>query len=559
MSPFQTMQIPRWGGHNGDENPAALAQGELQDELNVYLRGETLGTRPGTSYDDQYTSSFSPGGAVQGVFEARTAFDATRNLIVMANGIPHAIGDSGGTATPTSIKGAATISAGQDNLWYFAQMKDAVYMVGGTSGDTALLKWTVVDEGTSTGSLGTVSSVAITGTSERPKYIFQKWNRLWTNGYGGTAPDDNEMIGRFSALNDGDTHPEANTIGGASIVGGFSAFGSEFATGWAEYEDNEGDWLLFLSNRRIYAVSQTGNLFAPFAKTDNINAGCVGPKAFVNLGTDAGDAIWASEKGIHSIRQSQEFGGRESAFLSWKIRDIWKTLNPNRLKFTLGAYWPDEEMVLFAVSTGSSTSHDLILCLDVKSQGNRQELTAEGARWYQWRLSGSLNDDINYMQPARDQNGQPLVYCGTTGGKVISFTASVFSDIGSPYAARFVTADYDFRAPGVRKTMGRVFAKLQPGGSYQPKMRVRFDYGAKQTAPIPLDMPTNSSMVGTAIVGTDVVSSAQSTLREVVRPYGSGETVGFEFSHSTGDQPFWVASLAHEIEAQGITEGLEAA
>lgn len=561
MSPFTTVSVDRWGGHNGDENPGALRIGELQEELNVYLRGETLGTRPGLEHDDQYTSDFDPGttDAIQGIYEARTSFDATRNLLVIADGKLYVIGQGTAGATPTDVTGSLTITAGQDNRWHFASFKGDVFFAGGsttTTGNTSLGKWTLEDESTAAGSLSNASAVTISGTSQRPLYLFSKWNRLWANGFQGTDPDDNPMAGRYSALNDGDTWPEANSIGGVSAVGGLSAFGGEFSTGWAEYEDNDGDWLLYLTNRRIYAISQTGQLFSPFAKTDNIDAGCVNQSAFVNLGTDSGDAIWVSDQGIHSIRQSQQFGGRVSKFLSWKIRDIWKTLNRNRLKHTVGAYWPNEGVVIFAMTTGSNTSHDLLLCLDVKANEGR-ELTADGARWYQWRLASGLSDNANVVVPARDASGTPYVYVGTTGGKVLRFDASLSSDVSSPYAARAVLADHDLGLPGVRKTIGRVFTKLQPGGSYQIQMRTRFNYGDRITQQIPLDMPVNASLVGTAQVGTDRVASSKSTLREVVRPYGSGETIGFDFSHSVGSEPFYLASLSYEADAGGVDVGLE--
>lgn len=552
MGRFTRRTIARWGGHNGDENPMALEPGELQDELNVYLRGETLGTRPGTTYDELYTSSFAPGGAVQLIHECRDSFDTTRNVLVIANGKMYVVADNSGAVITEINDGTSplTVTAGQNNFWTSAQHKSDVYMAGGASSDVDLMKWTIQDDGTAEGSINDPNSVTLTGTSNHPKYIFQKWNRLWLNGFDGTAADDNPMIGRFSALNDGDTWPEENTIGGTSAVGGFSAYGEEFSTGWGQYTDNSGDWLLYLTNKRIYSVSQTGSILAPFAKTDEIGAGCVSQRAFVDLGIDHGDAIYVSDRGIHSLRQSQQHGNREDTFLSWKIRDLFDTVNRSRLKYAVGGYWRSKGMVIFALSTGSNTSHDLILCLDLKRHARGQEdLNARSARWFQWRLAGK---NVNTLVPMRDSNDEPYLYVGTTAGDVIKFDTAASADLSSAYSVKFRTKDDDMGAPGLTKTIGRCFVKMQPGGSYAPTMTVHFDYGERSSTPIALAMPKTASTYGTGSqYGTATYAQANKTFRRVVRPVGSGETVGFEFMHATASEPFYLAGLTYEVAARG--------
>jgi hypothetical protein len=364
----------------------------------------------------------------------------------------------------------------------------------------------------------------------------------------GSAVEDNPMVVRYSAINDMTSWPTANTIGGTSAIGGLSAYGDEYLTGFGEYTDNRGDYLLALSNKAIYAIVPDAT--NDFAVDSAVQNGCVSQRAFVSLGLDSGDAVYLSESGVHSIRQSQAHGGAETRFLSWKIRNTFKTLNKARLKYAWGAYWRDEGYVLFAVTTGSNTAHDIILALDVKDV---DELTADTARWSIW-TPASIS--VNALLAARDKTttNKQYVYLGTTNGNVCRFTRDTFSDLGSAYQVQMRTKHSNMGAPGVQKGVGDFYIHAQPEGTYRPTVRILYDFGTKQSPAKQIRLRTTGASWGSATFGVSAFANINTTSVTKLYGTGQGETLAFDFTHKGANQPFRVAQLSAQIRGIGETQ-----
>jgi len=418
-----------------------------------------------------------------------------------------------------------------------------LFAAGGADGDT-VWSWDGVPAN---------SAALVTFTSTAPaqidaKYIFEKWNYGFLGGMNGTSVEDNPMVVRHSAINDMTSWPTANTIGGTSAIGGLSAYGDEFITGFADYTDNRGDYLLVLTNKAIYPIVLDAT--ADFAVTSAVQNGCVSQRAFVSLGLDSGDAVYLSEYGVHSIRQSQAHGGAETRFLSWKIRNTFKTLNKARLKYAWGTYWRDEGYVLFAVTTGSNTSHDLILALDVKDV---EELSAENVRWSLWRPQSI---SVNALLAARDKTttNKQYVYLGTTNGNVCRFTRDTYSDLGTAYPVQMRTKHNHFGVPGIQKGAGDVYVHAQPEGTHQPTMRLVFDFGARTGAPKKIKLKTSGGVYGTSSYGTGTYANRNTTSVNKFYCTGQGETVAVDFQHQGANQPFRISLVILGIRGIGETQ-----
>ena len=535
------------GGLNEDEAPEALAEGELSVAENCYRRGSSMGTRPGMLLEvtgQPYDEAITGTPAVTGIRDFHWGLDANRAMVVTAGS---GIWKDHGTA----VTGALTVSAGSDYRWTFAEHKDSLYAAGGKAADS-IWKWT------GTGNASAVTFQNDSGTGIDAKYIFQKWNYGFLAGMNGTAPEDNAMVARYSALSDMDVWPVGNTIGGSSAIGGFSSYADEYLTGFGEFTDNHGDWLLVLSTRQIFNVVQTPDPYTPFYISGVIQNGCVGQSAFVNLGTDSGDAIYLSRRGIHSVRQSQAHGQASDAFLSWKIRKTFATLNRTRLAFTTAAYWPSEGLVLFLVSSGSNGYQDMILCLDLKGL---PEVTADNARWTLWRIAIPGSERATVITQGREADaigGQPQVYVGTSAGKIARFSSSFFSDLttAGAYPVRFRTRNDTFGMPGVTKGIGDIYLEIQPGGDYRPKFQTFFDFGRVSTPPHDLVMdPGGGWLFDTAKIGLTPFHSAQETNRVRLYGTGSGDSIAHEFTHSGSNEPFWVPLFSAQVRAFGENAG----
>lgn len=559
MSPFRPVTTGLLGGLNEDENPASLRSGELVESLNLARLGNMVGTRPGVvrpGSGEDYENAIDETNAIQGMYEHRESYDTGRHLLVIAD---HSSGNRVFYEDDARLPASATITPGVANSWSFATYQDKTFAAGGANNDD-FWYW----DGNVANSPTPITITDGDGQTLRPRYVFAWRNYVLINGLRSQATFNSENSPVVSRFCDFGTDATVATNWHAGNTIGFNAPGASrpeadargvfFTTGFASYADNVNDYLLMLMNRRILAavLDPTND----FVITDAIEPGCVSQRAYVNLGLDSGDGVFVSERGIHSLRQSQQFGAKTKKFLSWKIRSFFDSLNRSRLSQTVGAYDFINGRVVFAVSTGSNTSHDKLLVLDVKDQ---DEITADNARWSIWQLTGTTALRIQDLGMFRDANDDWHLYASTTDGDVVRFDDDVFSDLGEAYAVKMVTKHEDYGSTLREKILGDVMVTLQPGGAYQPSMRFLFDYGANTSAVRSLSMPAASGMIwGVGQWGTGQWGAARITRDAKVYGGGGGRTIAFEISHNSANEPFYVGKIDHEIMIEGESTGAAA-
>jgi hypothetical protein len=568
---FGRFTITEFGGLNEDKNPHALGDNELTVAENIWRRDRTTGTRPGTQIDqDVYDEPIAltpvvapPTGPtlarITGISEFKTTSGGgntvrgdVRKMIVMIEDEAHINPDTtagGGTLT---IGANVVLTNTADDLWTFAQHKEALYAAGGDV--TTATPWYTTD-GAATVVLD-IFDLPGTGRTS-PRWITEWSNYLFAGGFDDTDASANPGVVRYSALNDGTKWPVGNTIGGFSAVGGFSAGSAEFLTGANSYQDNRGKWLLILSNKRLYAVRETGQRTQPFQITDRIANGCVGHNAYVNLGLDVGDGLYLSDQGIHSLRQSQAHGSREDAFLSFKIRESFETVNRAAIHNAVGAYWRERGLVIFAVPTGASTINDTIFALDVRdvSSGSAidpgRDLTAQNARWYVWKLTDDTNHAASFLLTAQKADGAYRMYGGNYKNEVFTFQEDVYSDMGEAYQSKFRTKHHTFDNPDERKMVGDALVDIQPGGDYDPTMQIIFDFGKNSGSTHQISMDTSTALWDSSTWNVDLWSDVNVTKQSRIYTVGSGDSLSWEFRHAGTNEPFWIARLTSQVANMG--------
>ena len=542
------------GGLNEDENPRAVMPNELVRADNVARRGSLTGTRPGVNYgESDWDAALTGTPVIQGIHEFSWNAGANRKIVVVGGGNVY---DGHDQTAEDKASNSVTISSGQDNHWTFADFQDKMFAAGGdTAGGDKMWHW----DGS-----GNLTLLDLSLTTE-PKYIFAKWNFLFVGGLTGTTFDDNPMVGRYcdygtdatSALN----WPSTNVIPGQLLNENFGvgSFGGEYNTGFGEFGGKDADFLLFLTNKRIFVYGKnapgliTGSETA-FAQVSTIPVGCVDQRAFVNLGADSGDAIFLSQDGVHSLAQSRLHGENTATYLSWKIRKTWQTLNHSRLDHAQGAYWPSEGMVIFSVPTGSNLTNDLLLVLDIKGQ---QQITAESARWYKWDLNGV---DPNILRLARGSDGQPYVYVGGTSGEVCRFERNVYRDLDNngEIAADMITANDDYDLPSKEKNIGDMFTLVKGEGGGTVAYTSMRDDGRVGGYSENLDVPQTGMVWGTGTWGTGAWSGDEGVVRHRVSSMGSSTTIGHRFTRSGVNNPFWVGLIDQHVMVSGPADDADA-
>jgi hypothetical protein len=568
---YKNVTVGPFDGLNLDQNPLAVGKNELRVADEIARRDSWVGTRPGAARlgsGEDYENAITSNPAIQGAVEYRKDFDEGRRLIVVAHSSTANRKVWYEDAAQLPAISAGTITTNADYIWSFGIHNNLLWGTGGPAGRSQVATesiWTWNGDVASGPQERALTNKA-DGARLRPKFIRAWRNYVLMSGLqttGGTNTySNNPMVTRFATFSEDPTDDakwlDGNTIGfaatGSSIFerAGIDSYGGAYSTGFGDYQDNEGDFLLLLSNIGITAVKL--DPVNDFRVTDTIPNGCVHERAFVNLGLDSGDAVYVSEAGVHSLRQSQMFGGKADTFLSWKIRDFWKTLNRSRLPFTCATYDRENGRVLFAFTTGSESSHSVLYCLDVK--GIDKELTAENARWYgPWRIradsTGSTFKSVNHMSYMRDTNERWWVYIFTTDGNVLRFDNDSYMDMGANgYSCVMQTRDYVFGDLVAEKRVGD--AIITTGGAtseYSISVATVFDFGRRRNS-TGLSMKGGGRTVVGAVVGS-LVSTDFTTGSDKVYLTGRGRSVGLEFSHNGVNQPFYIGAASVRVANAG--------
>ena len=537
------------GGLNEDENPRAIRPDQLTLANNCARLDSMTGTRPGLGLlDGDWDAAISGTPTITGIHEFSYESGSNREIVVVSGADVRTAHD----ATPIT-KTSGTITSGE---WVFADFQDKTFAAGGAPATDSVWYYDGTD----------INEIGFSFTTN-PKYIFSKWNFLFVGGLTGTTYDDNPMVARYcdyaTDATDVTNWPSTNVIPGQLLNENFGAgsFGSEYNTGFGEFFGKDQDFLLFLTNKRIMAYTPNyGNITGSetaFRLSNTIPVGCVSQKAFVNLGADAGDAIFMNKDGVHSLAQSRQYGDVARNYLSYPIRKTFATLNQSRLDQVWGAYWPQEGIVLFACPTGSSTTNNLILCCDIKGA---QELTPDTVRWYKWTLNGVVP---TVLQPVRGTDGKPYIYCGTTTGEVGRFNRESYQDIDSTgtISVAFQTANDDFQLPSKAKHIGDAFITLKGTGSGVVQHTLVLDDGTTTGQTSLLEVPQSSATwgpTGGMIWGQSLWSGINAIKRHRVPGTGESTTVGHRFQRAGANAPFFVSLIDQQVKISGSTLDQEA-
>lgn len=559
---YRPVAIEALLGLNEDENPHALKPGELTSARNAARRSTTLvGTRPGCvalGAGEDYENALVGTPAIQGAVEYRQNFDAGRALVTIAN-------NPGAGTDPNSkiwveddkrIDDTVTpvITAGADNIWTFALHNNLLWGAGGAAADDV---WTW-DGDQATPSAPVIRALTDKASTNRlrPKFVKEWRGYVLVNGLrGGASDSNNPAISRYQTFGTDPTVDgnwlDGNSLGYANTQVGTDAFGGAYTTGFGQYQDNRGDFLIVLSNNQLVSYIRDPSGSTDFLRNDIIANGCVHQRAFVDLGPDAGDAIYQSREGVHSLRVSQQHGTSENAFLSRKIETTFNSLNPNRRELSCAAYDRKHGRIVFAWSTGSSARHDILMALDVRDP---ETLNSKDALWYgPWIISGQLN--INHLLYARDNSGNFHLYAFTTAGRVLRFDEDVFHDVATgAYEVVVQTKHEAYGSIALEKRLGDTMVHVQPGGSHAIQVSTIWNYGEKVTGPLALRQPDTSApvlpVVLPFVVGADEISSD-------VKLYtsGRGRAVAQQFYHNAADEPFFLGRIERQVAGAGEDTG----
>lgn len=516
-----------FGGLNEDPNFAAVDDNEFSFLENMYWKGRTLASRPGTERHN--ITHANNGSACTGLFDfTRSAGSASDFVGIFGDKIYKDV-----ASVWTDITGSVTITAGQNNVFTGAVFKNVLIV---TNGVDAPIKWT-----------GTGNAAALGGSPPTSPYVCAKWGRLFM------APTSDRGIIQYSAVNDHESWAAGDQLR-------IFVAGEEWITGLASWKD----FLLVLTNKQIYPVTANegeGVYLQPFNVDKNkpIQSGVAHQRAFVTIGNDAVFMDWHGQ--IRSLGATTQYGNLEEAALSRKIAPrTLKSLNLSRVTRAVAAYLPTEDWIVFAVSIGTLTTNTLLLVLDLKDTSLFLDPVRAKPKWT--RFTGLSANAFVTRTVSRTQ----YLYFGGYTGFVSRFNDTVLNDAadvagasrwdtalwdtalwdsgvatgGQPFAKIAKTKWFDFGSPHMVKSL-RTFAVEAEKNNSTLTINHYFDYNEAATGAVSLSLAAGStdSRFDEAVFGTSVWGGT-GIIAGDWRTTGRGFVIRTEFKNVNANERFGI-------------------
>lgn len=352
-------------------------------------------------------------GAVTGVHTATYS----NGVQVTAFGANTVLAKDNGAGGYANVKTGLTASA--NNYFAFAELNDLTIAINGVD-----VPFKFSDSVAGTNLVGTPPAHA--------KAILSYFNRILMGNMGGASSG----LVQWCALNNQDDWT-SDTAGSATP----QLKAGQYITAMAA---NGTDAFLFY-NRSIWEIHYTADSTKPFAFTvKDPTVGAVSQGGVVVLPNESG-MLFVSQRGIYRMRAPDYTPVR----VSKDIDGTWATLNKTRLPYVSAALYPAFNEAWFSVSTGSSSTHDLVLVYDYERDA-----------WTKFAIAA------NALGNWIDSTGETRILHGDTSG-VPFIDESGTSDNGVAIDA-FVTSKNYVLVDGIRKArVSRIEVDIdgQPAGS----------------------------------------------------------------------------------------------
>lgn len=501
------------GGLNEDDQPGGLQANELRIARNVYWKGRALSSRPGATRIQ--TTAINSAAAGTGVWQlVRNQGTTLDNIAVFGNKLYKGARE----AAPTDITGAVAITAGQNNLVTFTHFNDIALMVNGVDSPW---KWS-----------GAGNAAAIGGSPPIFNTMLAKWNRVFGAGHA-AAP----RTIRFTPLGDPETWTSTLTV--AAILGDSSSAveGRDFIWQIGHLGDSAFVGLQNSLGRILY----TGDATTPFRYNQLSEFGVEGAHNYVAVGNGG---YFLTNRGVHFIRPSDILITYESSLISGRrLKTTFDSLNKGRIKYTYGTLYQTRGgnlLVLWPLTTGSGSTHDIVLVMDVTDGPGTEHF----AVWSGW--------DANSFGIVRNTSSQreELLFTSTVG-YVWQPDDGTTSDNTAAYIAEAATRWEDFGVPSEKKNFRDLYLEAKQTGSFNLNIDVYFDYATTAAQLVTVSLAgASQALWGTAVWGTDVWATL-GFIRDYLLGVDDGVVISFRFYTTGANQPWSLYKAVPAVEAVG--------
>ena len=299
--------------------------------------------------------------------------------------------------------------------------------------------------------------------------------------------------------------------------------------------------LIIFCKNSIYELTNLDS--TPIIKSVTKNIGCISGNSIQEIG---GDLIFLAPDGLRTVAGTARIDDVELSSISRKILPLVNNIITNFSNYTVSSMVIRErsQYRLFYYQSGQASSGQ-------KGIIGTFKYSSEGIPAFEWSETKGLS--VKFCTSTINNDGtEALFHIDETGYVYKHDTGNSFD--GSNVEAEFQTPDMDYGDNGLRKSLYKIKANIEPEGTQNDlQLRIRYDFESSEV-PQPGNFAVGNlsspSLFGTATFGTGRFGATALPSKSVTVT-GSGFSNNFKFFSNDTNSPYSVNGMFVSFIAGG--------
>jgi hypothetical protein len=299
--------------------------------------------------------------------------------------------------------------------------------------------------------------------------------------------------------------------------------------------------LIIFCKNSIYELTNLDS--TPIIKSVTKNIGCVSGNSIQEIG---GDLIFLAPDGLRTIAGTARIDDVELSSISRKILPLVNEIINNFANYTISSMVIRErsQYRLFYYQSGQAVSGQ-------KGIIGTFKYNSEGIPAFEWSQTKGL--PVKFCTSDVNNDGTEVLYHTDETGYVYKHDIGNSFD-GANVEAEFQTPDMDYGDNGLRKSLYKVKANIEPEGIQNDlNLRIRYDFESgevPQPGNFSVGNLSSPSLFGTAVFGTSIFGTATLPSKSILVT-GSGFSNNFKFFSNDTNAPYSVNGMFVSFIAGG--------
>ena len=299
--------------------------------------------------------------------------------------------------------------------------------------------------------------------------------------------------------------------------------------------------LIIFCKNSIYELTNLDS--TPIIKSVTKNIGCVSGNSIQEIG---GDLIFLAPDGLRTVAGTARIDDVELGSISRKILPLINNIINNFSNYTVSSLVIRErsQYRLFYYQSGQAASGQ-------KGIIGTFKYSAEGIPAFEWSETRGL--PVTVCTSNLNSSGTEVIFHADESGYIYQHDTGNSFD-GSNVEAEFQTPDMDYGDNGLRKSLYKVKANIEPEGIQNDlNLRIRYDFengDVPQPGNFSVGNLSSPSLFGTAVFGTSIFGTATLPSKSILVT-GSGFSNNFKFFSNDTNAPYSVNGMFVSFIAGG--------